>query len=141
MPSTYKYNSSSVPQKSRTPIPTSLKMNSDFNLQAFKNKIYKNDIANERHQKSYNDYFVRNFTPAQFKKGDDMSFAKVLRPTGEVVRLNPYEAQFERQRNYFYKKQIEDNDYGRLSYIDYLKGRIEKVEPNPYNRHNDYLGE
>lgn len=51
------------------------------------------------------------------------------------------ESMEERQKIYFYKKQIEDNDYNRLPYINYLTGKVDVVVSNPYNPHKNYLGE
>lgn len=58
-------------------------------------------------------------------------------------RPNAYEEMKQRQQAYFYNKQIENNDYNRLPYIDYLIGHVDKVVPKPYNVNKSgcYLGE
>ena len=59
----------------------------------------------------------------------------------DYSKFGPKESMEERQKKYFYHKQVLDNDYQRLTYLDYLQGKIDHVTPNPYNKHRDYLGE
>lgn len=59
----------------------------------------------------------------------------------DYSKFGPKESMEERQKKYFYHKQMLDNDYERINYLDYIQGKIDHITPNPYNKHRDYLGE
>ena len=88
---------------------------------------------NQSFQGRYKDYQgrVSNISIVPHETKDTQS-----RPTA-------YEEMKQRQQAYFYNKQIENNDYNRLPYIDYLIGHVDKVVPKPYNVNKSecYLGE
>ena len=90
---------------------------------------------NQSFQGRYKDYQgrVSNISLVPHEKKD----------SNVLQRPNAYEEMKQRQQAYFYNKQIENNDYNRLPYIDYLIGRVDKVVPKPYNVNKSecYLGE
>ena len=91
---------------------------------------------NQSFQGRYKDYQgrVSNISIIPHEKNEESALQS---------KHNAFEEMKQRQQAYFYNKQIEDNDYNRLPYIDYLIGRVDKVVPKPYNVNKSecYLGE
>lgn len=105
------------------------------------------DLYNMRKPKVIcsNNYFPQNdkyrVGKIHLNRGADFSFNYIENDKGEAVKLSPEKSQEERQKTYFHRKRIMDMDFNGKNYLEYLQGKIDRVEPNPYNRHVDYLGE
>lgn len=94
---------------------------------------------------SSNNYFPRNdkyrYGKLDLVNGADFSFNYIENEKGDVVKLGFSEAMKSRQKNYFHRKKIMDMDFNGKNYLEYLQGKIQRIEPNPYNKHIDYLGD